>query len=201
MQAAGTRISRGTNSISRKITPLFFQQICHHCRIWEVLLTALGGKAARWVSPTNVNGAQSLGWWWLPGEMTWRIPVMKFHAGVLKGLRAPIHSRVWAQSKLHQAWSRVFQSMLWHGYKQRRASPCLWLLFIHTRSPDLFCCCYCHSIGFLTSQRSLRWLCRWWSVKIPNSWSFRGKKGWRFMLRWFLFLFCLPGRQQSRSLL
>lgn len=53
MQAAGTHISRGTNSISRKITPLLFQQFCHHCGVWEVPLTALGGKAARWVSPTE----------------------------------------------------------------------------------------------------------------------------------------------------
>lgn len=54
------------------------------------------------VSPTECD--QSLGWW-LPREVIWRIPVMKFQAGVSIGPRVPIHSRIWAQSRLGQAWS------------------------------------------------------------------------------------------------
>lgn len=134
---------------NRSVTTVEFETCCSQPGVGRQF-TESGGQ--------SVNGMQSLGWW-LPWEMTWRIPVMKFHAGVLKGLQVPIHSRVWAPSKLHQAWSRVFQSTLWHSFKQRRASPCLWLLFAHTRSQErgqtnLLCGC-CHGIGFLTSQRSL----------------------------------------------
>lgn len=47
-------VSPGIQTLfSRKITPLVFQEICHHHRVWEVLLTALGGEAAHWVSPVE----------------------------------------------------------------------------------------------------------------------------------------------------
>ena len=53
-QAAGTRISRGTNPISGRIAPLPFQQMLPTAA-WEELLEAPGrGKAA----PYGVNGAQ-----------------------------------------------------------------------------------------------------------------------------------------------